>query len=297
MDTVMKINYLLLIIFWVVSAPTQGHYEKDKNLFIVGSTSVAKLIDITAEPFYKKTGIQLIMRPLGSDKGVVSIAESVSDVGVISRFLTKEERQKYPELRQKTIAQDAIIFIVNIDNSVSNLNASQIGTMYTSDSPVWPGTGDKASLYSKKIGHGTHDSFLSYLHLESMYSVENSEMNFKKIGINNLYSNNNVKGYNKVNQAVGLVFRDKTGLAFESLGAYMHFIGTQDYVKTKLISFNGLSAIDSDGKKNLDYPFKRPFNIVFNKGISSYAKEYKKFLSTKEAQQLLRDNYFIPVNR
>jgi len=290
----MKNNFILVLISLSIALNANGHYEKDKNLFIVGSTSVAKLIDVTAVPFYEKTGIQLIMRPLGSDKGVVSIAENVSDIGVISRFLTKEERQRHPELRQKTIAQDAIIFIVNIENPITNLNASQIANMYTSDTPIWPGSGKPANLYSKKIGHGTHDSFLSYLNLESMYSVENSQMNFKKIGINNLYSNNNIQGYNKINQAVGLVFRDKSSLAFESLGAYQHFIEGQEFVKTKYVSFNGINPI-SAGKKNLEYPFKRPFNIIFNTNISDMATEYKKFLASTEAQQLLRDNYYIPV--
>lgn len=290
----MKINFMLMLILLSIALNADGHYEKDKNLFIVGSTSVAKLIDITAEPFYEKTGIQLIMRPLGSDKGVVSIAENVSDIGVISRYLTKEERQRHPELRQKTIAQDAIILIVNTENQIQNLNASQIANMYTSNNPIWPGSGQPANLYSKKIGHGTHDSFLSFLKLESMYSIENSDINFKKVGINNLYSNNNVKGYNKVNQAVGLIFRDKNGLAYESLGAYKHFIKGQEFVKTKVVSFNGINPT-LEGQKNLEYPFKRPFNIIFNTDISPMATEYKKYLGSEEAQQLLRDNYYIPV--
>ena len=61
---------------------------QEESLFVVGSTSFSKLIEETASVFKETTGISLLSRPTGSSKGVVAIGESVSDVGVISRYMT-----------------------------------------------------------------------------------------------------------------------------------------------------------------------------------------------------------------
>ncbi len=101
--------WVILFFFSLFSWSSHSHYLDDNTLFIVGSTSVAQLIEVTEEPFYQQDNIKVIVRPIGSDKGIISVAEGVSNIAVISRFLTSDEMKKWPHLQQITIAQDAIV--------------------------------------------------------------------------------------------------------------------------------------------------------------------------------------------
>jgi phosphate transport system substrate-binding protein len=137
-------------------------YDDENTLFIEGSSSVAKLIEISEDIFYEKTGVRILIRALGSDKGIISQAKDLSDIAVISRFLTKHEQEKWPQLEQLTFAQDAIIFIVNKNNPETSLTMLQIQNIYTQNTPKWPNSHKSIKVLAKDIGHGTHDSFLEF---------------------------------------------------------------------------------------------------------------------------------------
>lgn len=286
------IGLLMLYIALTVSA----HADNKQSLFIVGSTSVGNLIDSISKPYFEQSGYQLVMRSIGSNKGLVSVAEGVSDVGVISRFLTPEEQRQYPQLVQVTIAQDAIVFIVNRQNPTANLSTQDIVSIYTDDVPSWPNLNKQVYLMTKNLGHGTHDSFLAYFGLESIKSSNNLGISFKKTGINHLYSRKVAIPYSRINQAVANVFRNKAAIAFESLGAYQKFIATQDHVRTKLLAINGVESL-IDGKANPNYPVKRPLNFLINKERDQSVDDLIKFLQSPVGTALIEKNNYIALKQ
>lgn len=290
----MKKIVLALLLLSFMSTLSRAHYQESKTLFVVGSTSVANLIDVISEAFYQQTGYQVLMRSIGSDKGVISIAENVSDIGVISRFLTAEEQKKFPQLEHISIAQDAIVFITNEKNLVASLTHEEVLSFYTSNSPKWS-DGSPAFVMTKNRGHGTHDSFLEYFELTSARAQSGLGVVFKRDGISHLFSKNGLTPYSRVNQAVANVFRRENAIAYESLGAYKNFLKSQEYIRTKLISLDGIAPIEGN-KVNPKYPFKRPLNIVVNKNMSPMVKAFIDFINSPKGKELIEYNYFISID-
>lgn len=288
-----KLIVTLLLSLMVVSTAYSAT-DPDKTLFVVGSTSAGRLFDIIEQPFYQKTGYKLIVRAIGSDKGVVSVAEQVSDVGIISRYLTPSEQSQFPQLSQITIAQDAIVFITNEENKQKSLRHQDIVNMYTSNAPVWPSTGETAVLLSKDLGHGTHDSFKDYFSLDSAYSADGSGIIYKHAGVNFLYSKRGALPFDRINQAIAYTSRQSNVLAYESMGAFKHFVASEQQFRSKLLHFEGVPAI-KDNKVNRDYPVKRPFNILINNKRTAGVQALLAYLQSKEASALIEQNYFIPI--
>lgn len=292
---VLNIKWLFALLFSLTFAPiANGQTAPEKTLFIVGSTSAAKLFDKIDQPFYQQTGYRLIIRAIGSDKGVIASAEQVSDVGIISRYLTPAEQKRFPHLKQVTFAQDAIVFITNENNKQNSLRHQDIVNMYTSNSPIWPVTGNKAVLLSKDLGHGTHDAFIDYFNLNSAYSPDSQGIIFKPAGINYLYSNNKAVTFDRINQAIAYTSREENVLAYESLGAFKHFASTTK-VASKLLDFEGIPVV-KDGKLNRDYPVKRPLNVLVNDKHSMAVQALLQFLKSEEAINLIEENYYIAIH-
>jgi phosphate transport system substrate-binding protein len=134
--------------------------------------------------------------------------------------------------------------------------------------------------------------------LESMklptFENKRNELLFKKKGGKELFSNNPINTYNKINQAFGLIFRIENAIAYESLGAYQVFIKNQEIINTKLLNFDGIPPI-INSTFNQNYPFKRSFNIITSKKRSRNAEKYIKFLLSDEGQELLTKNGFISL--
>ncbi|WP_440874210.1 substrate-binding domain-containing protein [Thalassotalea sp. PLHSN55] len=273
--------------------PCSAHLLEDDTIFIVGSTSMAKLIDITSPHFYQQKQTKVVVRPIGSDKGVVAVAEGVSNLGIISRYLTPDEMKRWPHIQQITIGQDAIILMVNIENSIERVSKEELANLYTGKHRFWENNAPVA-LMAKHLGHGTHSAFINYLAIESMAKDEQHVV-FKPQGINTLFSNIEAKSYHQINQAVASVFRNKDAIAFDSLGAYQQFIKNQPYAQIKLLNVEGQLPI-INGKVNKDYGFKRPLNILVNKHFYSQTAAYIDFLLSEQGQKIIADNYFIPIN-
>jgi len=273
-----------------------SHYLDDNTLFVVGSTSVAKLIDITKEEFQKFHPEKILVRPIGSDKGIISIGEGVSNIGIISRFLTKEEQKQWPNIQQITIGQDLIVFFVNRENSTDNLSSAEIIKMYTGEVSYWPNSNNKQKIFltSKNIGHGTHDSFLHFFNLESMYSADRSFLLFKRAGMNHLFGKAEAKLYSHINQAIGTVFRIPSAIGYDSLGAYKTFLKSHSVADAKLLTLDDQAPIIND-EINTSYTFKRPLNILINKQNKQRVKNYIEFLLSPKGQNILLENHFIPI--
>lgn len=284
------------IILTLLPLASVAHDEDDETLFIVGSTTGAQLIKKISAEFSKQQNVYVTVRPIGSEKGIISIAEKVSDMGVISRFLTPEEIKEWPQIKQITIAQDAIVFIANKENPVNTLSSNDIVNLYTGKQTHWQNNVNfPIMLFSKNIGHGTHDSFLNYFNLHSMFGENENSVVFKTNKINTLFSNNDIQATSHVNQAIANVYRNKYALSYESLGAYKAFIEKRNMTMLKMMKLNNQSPL-IDNEINPHYSFIRPINLLINKNHDDNVKKFITFLLSEQGQKLIADNYYIPVN-
>lgn len=109
--------------------------DKSGKLSIVGSTSVAPLMEKLAEAYKKvNPGVTIDITANGSSAGITAAEEKTADIGMVSRELTAEEGK---ELHQDAIALDGIAVVVNKDNKVGDISMSQIKDVYTGKITEW----------------------------------------------------------------------------------------------------------------------------------------------------------------
>ncbi|MFV8044989.1 substrate-binding domain-containing protein [Streptococcus pluranimalium] len=109
--------------------------DKSGKLSIVGSTSVAPLMEKLAEAYKKvNPGVTIDITANGSSAGITAAEEKTADIGMVSRELTADEGK---ELHQDAIALDGIAVVVNKDNKVGDISMSQIKDVYTGKITEW----------------------------------------------------------------------------------------------------------------------------------------------------------------
>lgn len=128
-----------------------------------GSTSMEKVIGSLKETFEAENkGITVTYNPTGSGTGITAVAEGRCDIGLSSRDLKDEEKEK--GLEGTVIAYDGIAIIVNPENTVDDLTIEEIAKIYTGEITNWKEVGGSDSeivLIGREAGSGTRDGFES----------------------------------------------------------------------------------------------------------------------------------------
>lgn len=128
-----------------------------------GSTSMEKVIGSLKETFEAENkGITVTYNPTGSGTGITAVAEGRCDIGLSSRDLKDEEKEK--GLEGTVIAYDGIAIIVNPENTVDDLTIEEIAKIYTGEITNWKEVGGsdlEIVLIGREAGSGTRDGFES----------------------------------------------------------------------------------------------------------------------------------------
>lgn len=284
--------------------------EEDLNakpIFIAGSTSVsALLIDLKSE-LSQEFGNSIQIRPMGSDKGIIAIADNVIDIGTSSRYLTKDEQQRWPFLRQIVLAQDAITFFVNKNLNIDELSTSTLSAIYqgklTKWSDVSPHTpklsskNDEILLFSKGTTHGSFDVFLEYLQLDYIKEPDSNFIRLKNAGNRGLFSEQKVELYDQFNQALGIVQRIQNAIAYDSYGAITKLENDRRINKVSLLAIDGVSP-SIETIQSGEYAFVRPLVLIVNTQSPRSKKIGDKlavFIKSKKIQQKMLDIGYLPV--
>ena len=285
-----KLCYLFIGLMLVPPLPSFA-----ESIRISGSTSAQSAISILTDSFYKQHGVQLVMRPIGSGKGLKSVVEGKSELGALSRALTSEEREQFKGLKQITLAHDSLAILINAKNPVNNLSVTELSDIYTGNIDQWSeistaenndtASNSLISVFSKASSHGTFNVFKQNLLLESF--DKNNAIYFRKYGEE--YSPKGAKTYRRVNGAVASVCRNKNGIAFDSYASIKNSkLKNSCLNKVKVIDINQLSPTDQS------YFFVRPINIIYNpNNMSDETQLFLKFIRQKEIQEELKKNHYI----
>jgi ABC-type phosphate transport system substrate-binding protein len=304
------LNRLLIICFAYLFSCQQWVLAADNGpLFIVGSTSATPLMEASSEAFGQFINQEddlnpaLVIRPLGSTKGVESIVDNDSDIGITSRYLTREELDQWPHLRQITIAQDALVFLVNTENPIDDLSHQDISDIYVGSKKLWSDLGapegqlDKIRPMAKSIGHGTFHAFTSLFDLEYMIEANSGFLYLKKAGVNQLFNQRPVRTFTRFNQAMGVVNRQKSSIAFESFAVMQQYSKHRGIEKVKAIAVDGVfPSIKAVREQN--YPWVRPVNLIINsKRKNKKIDRYVEFMLSKAGQKIIKQQGYIPLSR
>lgn len=114
--------------------PYDGSKPSGKAV-VGGSSSVSPVMEKLIEAYKKvNSGAELELQTTDSTTGMTSAIDGSYDIGMASRELQDDEKEK---LDSQAIATDGIAVIVNKNNTTDELSSDQVKTIYTGDATTW----------------------------------------------------------------------------------------------------------------------------------------------------------------
>lgn len=117
------------------SAEAYAGSKPSGKAVVGGSSSVSPVMEKLIEAYKKvNTGAEIELQTTDSTTGMTSAIDGSYDIGMTSRELQDEEKDK---LDSQVIATDGIAVIVNKNNTTDELSSDQVKTIYTGDATTW----------------------------------------------------------------------------------------------------------------------------------------------------------------
>lgn len=156
---------VLLLIY--VSQLTRTPTPSAGSVQVVGSETMRPVVSACAEEFMTRNPrADIVVKGGGSGDGVASLLHGIVDVGMISRDLSKRERDfaagKGMELVLTSLALDGVAVIVHRTNPVAALDPAQTRDLYSGKVATWRdvgGAGEEIVALARAEGSGTASLF------------------------------------------------------------------------------------------------------------------------------------------
>ncbi len=241
-----------------------------KSVSTDGSTSMEKVIGALGEAFeLDNSGVTFTYNPTGSGSGITAVAEGRCDIGLSSRSLKAEEKEK--GLEETILALDGIAIIVNPENAIADLSLETIAKIYKGEITSWSEVGGKDAeivLIGREAGSGTRDGF------ESITGTD-GECKYRQ----ELTSTGDV---------ITTVASNPDAIGYASLAS------VKDTVKA--ISVDGVVPSETSVKDGT-YKVQRPFVLVTKKDaeLSKTAQKFFDFITSKDANEIISKAGAVPV--
>ncbi len=236
-----------------------------------GSTSMEKVIGALGESFKEMNPeITFTYNPTGSGSGITAVSEGSCDIGLSSRSLKDEEKEK--GLKETVLALDGIAIIVNPQNTVGDLTMEQIADIYTGKITNWNevgGVDGEIVLIGREAGSGTRDGFESVTGTKDQCSYRQE-----------LTSTGDV---------ITTVSQNPAAIGYASLAS------VKDNVKA--LSVGGVVPSE-DTVKSGEYKVQRPFVLVTREGeeLSETAKAFFEYVTSEDAADIISQAGAVSVN-
>jgi phosphate transport system substrate-binding protein len=265
------------------TSPVETAYIENK-----GSDTIVNLALAWAERYQSlHPEIRLSVTGGGSGTGIASLLNGTVDIANASRQIKPEElataQTNGVDPVEFVIARDAIAVIVNPENPVNELTLRQISDIYSGKINNWQELGgeDRPIVrLSRETNSGTHVYFLEeVLRLgekdnKTLFSRDTLLLPSSEGISSEIRDNPNAIGYD----GLGYVTQDMKvlGIARQAGGPY---------VKPSVETVNDNS-----------YPIARDLYMYTNGKPEGAVKDYLEWIFTPEAQEIVAELGFVPVN-
>ena len=265
------------------ASDSAGAYIENK-----GSDTIVNLALAWAEKYQDvRQDVRISVTGGGSGTGIAALINKTVDIANASRQIKEEEiaeaQSNGVDPLEHIIARDAIAVIVNPENPVSQLTLQQIADMYSGKINNWQEVGgeDRPIVrLSRETNSGTHVYFLeTVLRLglkedKTLFSTDTLLLPSSEGIIAEVRQNPNAIGYD----GLGYVPDDlkMIAIASETGGVYV------------------LPSISTVNDKS--YPIARDLYMYTNGEPTGIIKDYLDWILSAEAQQIVADLGFVPVN-
>ena len=257
------ISKLLLLAFLFL--PTV-HAKASEPLTASGcSISNVGYLNDLAKAYEKETGQKIFIRGGGSVVGLTELGEDKVDLAASCK--SKDPKDTH-DLKYSPVAWDALVFIVNPANSVSNISPQQVKDIYEGNIVNWKTLGGSdlplKSYISSLIGMGGIGETLSKYVLDGKWpqTTANSSMQASSVAI--------------WEQKVEVTPEGFASTGFDSARKR----------NVKMLSVNGVAPTKSSivsGK----YPYKRYLYLVTTKDPKPEVAKFVKYALSKKGQKLI----------
>jgi len=185
-----KFKHLIGIPFIGLALSILAGCTSSDHISISGSTTVLPAVSKAADSFHMETGKVVIVNAGGSGGGFNQLAEGQTDIGMMSRDITPEEKSQFPNIKFTPIAigRDAVAPVISseiFDTGVKSLTLTEIAAIYRGDIDNWKEVGgpDKAIfVVDKESSSGTRQTFMKVVMGNSKASAQGADL---VIGSNN----------------------------------------------------------------------------------------------------------------
>ncbi len=246
-----------------------------QTLTVTGSTTVLPIAQAAGEAYmdsHAEADIQVSGG--GSSVGVQAVGEGTADIGMSSRDLKSEEKNRYPGLVTTVIGSDGIAMIVHPSNTIGSLTLEQVRGIYLGNYTNWNELGGPDSaivVIGRDSASGTREFFTE-------------------------------KVMEKANTLPGMLEKNSNGAVKQTVSQTPGAIGYVGLgyiagdVKALGLDVNGV-VIEPTVQNVLDgkYPVSRPLLMLTNGEPRGLAKDYIDFIISKEGQAIVKDEGYVPL--
>lgn len=259
--------------------PSKGYSTKakrnDKNLIRVsGSDDVYPLVRILAQQFEKvNPGYRVVFSPPTHTRGgVAGITLGDVDIGLISRPLTKREKESIPTYLH--LAQDIIAFATHAEVPVQSVTRQQILDIYSGKTTNWKEVGgqdapitvlDRAEHTSLKIVIRQQLFGPSFKITPKALVVERPEDTVTSLDVM------------------------KNSIAYMSLGDAL-----LEGLNANVLAIDGVEPSFNNFQKGL-YTLTRPFGFLIGQKPRKTTMKFIRFMYSDEGRQIMSNHGFSPI--
>lgn len=246
------------------------------SLVIKGSDTLgAKLVPQLAEAFKAShPDVTFNIAAEGSSSGFAALLDQTADIAMSSRHAKPTEisaaAAKGLELKDVTVAHDALVIVVNEGNPVKDLTKEQIEQVFTGDITDWSAVGGNPgaiSLYTRNTSSGTYADFKELAMNKRDYAGSAQKM----------------AGNEQIAAEVG---KNASGIGYVGL-AYAKAPGIEP------LTVDGVAANQED-VRNKSYAYSRPTFFYTNGEPKGLAKEFIAFTLSPEGSKIIEQVGFVP---
>lgn len=279
-------------------APYQKASGVSGNLSSVGSDTLANLMTLWAEGFKREyPNVNIQIQAAGSSTAPPALSEGTSNIGPMSRKMKKKELEAFEKKHgykptPVAVAIDALAVFVNKDNPIKGMTIPDVDAVFSStrkcggkeDVKNWGQLGLEGSWANRPV------------QLFGRNSVSGTYGYFKKKGLCKGDYKNNVNEQPGSASVVQSVSASLNAIGYSGIGYKTSSVRALPLAKKPGQSF--VAASPENAIKGT-YPLSR-FLYVYvnkhpNKPLAPLEKEFLKMVLSKEGQQVVVKDGYIPL--
>lgn len=252
---------------------------------ITGATTIQPILERLAPSYTAQTSKKLQIEGGGSETGLSKLSLGETDIAMVVRNLTADEKNRLSHL---TIGYDAVAIIYHKSQSIRNLTKKELVKIYDGTIKDWSGFGYTSSsliAVSRKVDRGTLPLFEAYTGLRSP-NHPNLPVGTKLIRSDAWEAEANI---NTLLWVAGLR---------ESIG-YVSYGEATRYEKMgypiRISALDGVSPSEATIRRGI-YPIRMELNLVWDKK-NVHAEEFIQWLKTAALDESVHELGFVVVKQ